>query len=61
MTETTTIQITIRTKHRLDKRKTDGESYDTAVNRALDGTGVLWTEEEIRGLVERVIEDYRTV
>jgi len=53
----TTIQVDESTKKRLDKIKHENESYDTAVNRALDDNpGVLYTEDEIRSIVQSEIE-----
>lgn len=54
----TTIQISDETKERLDKRKHDNESYDTAVNRILDDDpGVLFTEDDIRGMARAEAKD----
>lgn len=54
--DTTTIQLTRDTKRRIDKRKFDGESYNAAVNRILDGSGVLFTEDEIKTIADRRID-----
>jgi len=54
----TTIQLSDETKNRLDKRKHENESYDTAVNRILDDNpGVLHTDEEIRNLARSVVDE----
>lgn len=54
MTDNTTIQISKQTKKRLEKRKHENESYDTAVNRVLDDNpGVLFTEDEIKDIARR--------
>lgn len=54
----TTIQLSDETKDRLDKRKHENESYDTAVNRILDDNpGVLFTEDEIKRMARSVVDD----
>lgn len=54
----TTIQLDDSTKERIDRRKAEAESYDTAVNRILDGgAGVLFTEDEIRRMARDEAED----
>ena len=57
MPDTTTIQISQENKQRLDARKTDSESYDDALTRVLDDSGVLFTEDEIRELARDEAED----
>lgn len=52
----TTIRLSDETKARLDKRKTDSESYDEAVSRILDDSGVLFEESEIRALAREEVE-----
>lgn len=58
----TSIHLTSETKKRLDRRKTQSESYDEAINRILDDEGVLHTEEDIRAIVrdeaERLVPGY---
>ncbi len=56
----TTIQVEESTKKRLDKIKHENESYDTAVNRALDDNpAVLHTTQEIEDIVDRRIQEMR--
>lgn len=57
MSDTTTIQLRESTKERLDKRKHENESYDTAVNRILDGNpGVLFEQADIEHIAATKIK-----
>lgn len=53
----TTIQVTTDVRNQLDARKEGDESYNTVLNRLLEDGGQLWTEAEIRALVQREFEE----
>ena len=56
----TTIQLTEATKALLDDHKQGQESYNDVVRRlAGDSTGQMWTEKEIRDMVQQELETLR--
>ncbi len=55
--ETTTIEITMEQREQLNRLKSDTEAYREVIDRLLGSDkGELWTEQEIRDIVERTVE-----
>jgi len=55
---TTTIQITDEQRDKLEKYLNDGEPVRNALERLLGNeNGELWTEQEIRDIVDRRIQE----
>jgi hypothetical protein len=55
--EYTTIQVSQDVKKQLEEVKTDDESYNAAVKRSLEGSGVMWTEGEIRDMCREIVNE----
>jgi hypothetical protein len=60
MSKATTIKLDPEVKDALDRENLDGETFSETVARLLGETsGTTWTEEEIRQIAIRAVEDER--
>jgi len=56
--EKTTIEITQEQREQLNRLKSDTEAYREVIDRLLGSDkGELWTEQEIRDIVDRRLEN----